>query len=50
MQADITAGLSAAAVLAINVAMDPGNQQVQACTHGTVRAGVDIRTGDGPAL
>lgn len=29
VQADVTAGLSAAAVLAVNVTMDPGEQQVQ---------------------
>lgn len=33
VQADVTAGLSAAAVLAVNVAMDPGKQQVQTSPH-----------------
>ncbi len=33
VQADVTAGLSAAAVLAVNVAMDPGDQQVQTGPH-----------------
>lgn len=36
MQADVTAGLSAAVVLAINVAMDPGQQQVQTGSYGAV--------------
>lgn len=39
VQADVTAGLSAAAVLAINVAMDPGEQQVQAGPHSAAGEG-----------
>lgn len=34
MQADVHAGLLAAAVLAVDVAVDPGEQQVQAGSHG----------------
>ena len=33
MQADVTAGLSAAVVLTVDVAMDPGEQQVQTGPH-----------------
>lgn len=36
VQADVTAGLFAAAVLIVNVVMDPGNQQVQTSLHSAV--------------
>lgn len=39
VQADVTAGLSAAAVLAVNVAMDPGDQQIQTCPHSAAGGG-----------
>lgn len=39
VQADVTAGLSAAAVLAVNVAMDPGEQQVQTGPDGAAGRG-----------
>lgn len=41
MQADVAAGLSAAAVLAVNVAMDQGEQQVQAGPHSAAGEGGD---------
>lgn len=34
VQADVTARLSAAGVLAVDVAMDPGHQQVQTGSYG----------------
>lgn len=43
MQADVTAGLSAAAILAVNVAMDPGEQQVQTGPHSAVGGGMTER-------
>lgn len=39
VQADVTAGLSAAAVLAVNVAMDPGEQQVQTGSYSAAGGG-----------
>lgn len=39
VQADVTAGLFAAAVLAVDVAMDPGEQQVQTGPHSAVGGG-----------
>lgn len=39
VQADVHAGLLAAAVLAVDVAVDPGEQQVQAGSHSPGGAG-----------
>lgn len=39
MQGDVTAGLSATAVLAVNVAMDPSEQQVQTSPHSAAGRG-----------
>lgn len=44
VQADVTAGLSVTAVLAVNVAMDPGEQQVQAGLHSAAGGGTTVRT------
>lgn len=37
VQGNVTAGLSATVVLAINVTMDPGDEQVQTGSNGAVR-------------
>lgn len=37
MQGNVTAGLPAAAVLAVNVTMDPGDEQIQTGSNGAVR-------------
>lgn len=47
MQADVTASLSVTAVLAVNVAMDPGDQQVQASLHSAAGGGMRERGGTG---
>ncbi len=45
VQVDVTAGLSAAAVLAVDVAMDPGEQQVQTGPHSAAGGrAAEIRT------
>lgn len=39
VQVDVTAGLSVAAVLAVNVVVDPGKQQVQTGSHSAGEGG-----------
>lgn len=39
VQTDVDVGLFAAAVLAVDVAMDPGDQQVQTGSYSAARAG-----------